>query len=115
MGKFWKDMETDELILAYNGILWSLKEEVHCLVREYDGVHYVIPQVCPTILWKSDMEPDNMDAKEAIESILKGRGVDEIPTVEFEMMSEEEEMWRALGWETYKQVKRAALDSRWEQ
>ena len=35
MGAFWKDMDNDELILRYNGILWALREECHCMTRKY--------------------------------------------------------------------------------
>jgi hypothetical protein len=31
MSELWVDMDTEPLILNYNGILWGLREEIHCL------------------------------------------------------------------------------------
>jgi hypothetical protein len=45
MGQTWATMRRKELILAYNGILWGLKEQCHCRVRTFGGANYVIPQV----------------------------------------------------------------------
>lgn len=110
MGKLWADTGDDELIHTYNCIVWGLKEEVYPLVREFDGIKYVVPVIESTRLFAYHTRPGMMDAKAAIESILAERGFHTIPHIELVMMSEEEADWCDLGWENYKLVKRMGLD-----
>lgn len=112
MGQPWKDMDTEQLILNYNGILWGLREEIHCRVRSFDGQDYVIPQILPTEYFEHDIKPGMLDAKETIEQVLKKRGLAEAPVLEFKMMTSEAYDIKLLGWESYKQIKKAGLDAK---
>lgn len=110
MGAFWKDRSNTDLTLHYNGILWGLREECHCQVRRFDGKCYVIPQVCTVAYFAAEIKPGMEGAKKEIERILKERGVVKIKRIRLHLMTEEEMMIRTLGWEAYKNVKRAGLE-----
>lgn len=110
MGKLWEDTDTEQLILNYNGILWGLKEKIHCRVRNFDGQCYVIPEICATEHFEQEIKPGMLGAKEKIEQVLRDRGLDEIPKLDLQMMTSEAADIKQLGWETYKLVKKAGLD-----
>jgi hypothetical protein len=110
MSKLWIDRDTGDLILNYNGILWGLKEEIHCRVRVFDGVSYAIPEICTTEFFTEHIKPGMLRAKESIENILCKRGITEIPTTEFKIIASEEADLRDVGWETYKAIKQFGLE-----
>lgn len=112
MSGLWKDTDTKQLILNYNGILWGLREEIHCRVRNFDGQDYVIPEILPTEFFEHKIKPGMLDAKETIEQLLEKRGLADIPILEFEIMISGAYHIKLFGWESYKQLKKAGLDAR---
>lgn len=117
MGKLWTEQTNKELILSYNGILWGLKEKLHCRVRHFGRKDYVAPEFTPRgpgmalfeVYFKAEIEPGMLDAKKAIEGILKDRGVPEIPVLDFEVITSDQMDLMRLGWRTYKDVRLWAL------
>lgn len=111
MGKLWTERETAELILNYNGILWGLKERLHCRVRRFGKVDYVAPQLMTETFFTEQIEPGMLDAKKAIEEILKSRGLPTpLPTLKLTVITENQMDLMQLGWQAYRDTRIFGLE-----